>query len=97
MARPTCQFTEKDHQRATDPRSWQRGVGYFQDGRVELLMADSGVIHARVAGNDDYRVQLRAEDGQAKCADQGDAPAGKKRRGRKGKAVTPDDVRAYLL
>lgn len=126
MARPKCQFTKKDLRLATDPRSWQRGVGYFQDGRVELLMTDSGVIHARVAGNDDYRVQLRVEDGQvegecscpmgddgvfckhcvatglayldgqAKCADQGDAPAGKKRRGRKGKAVTPDDVRAYL-
>ena len=126
MPRPKHLFTKRDLQRATDPRSWQRGVAYFRDGRVESLMADGGVIHARVAGNDDYRVQLRVEDGpvegdcscpmgdggvfckhcvavglaylagQAEYADGGDAQSPKKRRSRKERSITPDDVRAYL-
>lgn len=50
MSKVKLQFTKKDLQRATDSGSWDRGVGYFRDGRVESLMVDGGVIHARVAG-----------------------------------------------
>ncbi len=64
MAKPRLQFTKKDLQRATDSRSWKRGVGYFEEERVESLMVDGGVIHARVAGNEEYRVQLWMEDQQ---------------------------------
>jgi uncharacterized Zn finger protein len=64
MTKSKLQFTKKNLQRATDSRSWERGVGYFEDGRVGSLMVDGGVIHARVAGNEDYRVQLWMEDGQ---------------------------------
>jgi uncharacterized Zn finger protein len=64
MAKSKLQFTKKDLRRATDSGSWERGVGYFEDGRVGSLTVDGGVIRARVAGNEDYRVQLRMEDGQ---------------------------------
>ena len=64
MAKAKLQFTKKDLQRATDSRSWERGVGYFEDGRVGSLMVDGGVIHARVAGNEDYRIQVWMERGQ---------------------------------
>jgi uncharacterized Zn finger protein len=64
MPKSKLQFAKKDLQQTTDSGSWERGVGYFEDGRVGSLMVDGGVIHARVAGSQSYRVQLRMEDGQ---------------------------------
>ncbi|MBI1367098.1 MAG: hypothetical protein GC162_00440 [Planctomycetes bacterium] len=64
MAGSDLQFTKKDLRQITDDRSWERGVGYFDDERVEILLVDDGVIHARVAGTDDYRVQLWVKDGE---------------------------------
>jgi len=126
MTKPQLQFTKKDLRRATDSGSWERGVGYFEDGRVDSLMVDNGVIHARVSGNENYRVQLWTEGdqiegecscpmgddgvfckhcvatglailvGQAEYVDSAGTEDAKRRPGRKEKAITPDDVRAYL-
>jgi uncharacterized Zn finger protein len=50
--------------RATDARSWQRGLGYYDEGRVEALVVDQGVISGRVAGRNDYHVQVWSDDGE---------------------------------
>jgi uncharacterized Zn finger protein len=50
---------------ATDDRSWQRGVEYCEEGRVEILFDDGGIIRAKVTGSEDYKVRLWVEDGAA--------------------------------
>ena len=51
-------------ERLASPRSFGRGVGYFQEGRVGPLRAGAERVSATVQGAADYTVKLRAgEDG----------------------------------
>ena len=50
-------------ERLASPRSFGRGEGYFEEGRVGPLRADAGRVSATVQGAEDYVVQLRAEEG----------------------------------
>lgn len=50
-------------ERLASPRSFGRGEGYFEEGRVGPLRADAGRVSATVQGAADYVVQLRAEEG----------------------------------
>lgn len=42
-------------------KSFGRGAGYFESGAVIDLVQTRGAIKARVVGNEEYRVELRAE------------------------------------
>ena len=44
-------------------RSFERGEGYFAEGRVRKLAEDRGKVAAEVRGTHTYRVSLRAKDG----------------------------------
>jgi len=57
-------ITRAQLRRAADSGSWDRGVGYHQQGRAELLFEDNGVIRAKVAGTRNYKVRLWVEDGE---------------------------------
>jgi len=48
---------------------FKRGEGYYQGGHVYDLVEYGGVIVAKVAGTEDYRVRLWAEDGLAYSCD----------------------------
>lgn len=48
----------------TDSGSWDRGVGYFEQGRVFRLMVDEGAVTARVVGTHEYQVELYAHEGR---------------------------------
>src|SRR5215212_12017054 len=48
---------------------FERGEGYYQGGHVYDLVEHGGVIVAKVAGTEDYRVRLWAEDGLAYSCD----------------------------
>lgn len=52
--------------RLTDERSWQRGEAYYEGGAVYSLLENNDVIHAKVRGQQDYRVRLRFADGACK-------------------------------
>jgi uncharacterized Zn finger protein len=45
-------------------KSYARGEEYFEDGRVDSLAENAGVVSARVQGNETYEVKLWAEDGE---------------------------------
>ncbi len=47
-----------------DPRSFERGVGYHDDGRVELGVIDHDRVSALVRGSVPYQVELRARAGE---------------------------------
>lgn len=51
---------------ATDSRSWQRGVNYYNEGRVQSLLIDGNEITAKVSGTYNYRVSLDIQDGNIK-------------------------------
>ena len=57
-------LTQARLRRATDDRSWERGMDYFEEGRAEILFDDEGVIKARVAGSQNYKVRLCVEGGK---------------------------------
>jgi uncharacterized Zn finger protein len=42
---------------------FERGEGYHRGGHVYDLVEHAGVVVAKVAGTEDYRVRLWAEDG----------------------------------
>jgi uncharacterized Zn finger protein len=48
---------------------FERGEGYHRGGHVSALVEHEGVIVAKVAGTEDYRVRLWAEDGLAFSCD----------------------------
>src|SRR5215212_3160149 len=48
---------------------FERGEGYYNGGHVYDLVEHGGVIVAKVAGTEDYRVRLWAEDGLAYSCD----------------------------
>jgi len=48
----------------TDSRSWQRGVGYHEQGRVISLLEDKNKLIGKVAGRHNYKVKLWVEDGE---------------------------------
>jgi uncharacterized Zn finger protein len=48
---------------------FERGEGYYHGGHVYDLVEHEGVIVAKVAGTEDYRVRLWAEDGLAYSCD----------------------------
>jgi uncharacterized Zn finger protein len=48
---------------------FERGEGYYHGGHVYDLVEHGGVIVAKVAGTEDYRVRLWAEDGLAYSCD----------------------------
>ncbi len=50
-------------------RYFERGEGYHRGGHVYSLVEYDGVIVAKVAGTDEYRVRLWAEDGLAYTCD----------------------------
>jgi len=60
----TVQITKEKLRELTDSGSWERGVGYFEQGRVFRLMLDGGTVIARVMGTHEYKVELRAEGDQ---------------------------------
>ncbi|MGI8894803.1 MAG: SWIM zinc finger family protein [Casimicrobiaceae bacterium] len=45
-------------ERATDPRSFERGMSYFRSGAVERLDVDPTQVRAEVRGTQRYRVRL---------------------------------------
>lgn len=65
MAGAETNLTKARLRRAADGRSWERGVGYFEQGRAEILFEDDGVIKAKVSGTRNYKVRLWVEDGEA--------------------------------
>jgi uncharacterized Zn finger protein len=42
-------------------RVFARGDAYWRDGRVQILAADEACVRARVAGSEDYRVELTGQ------------------------------------
>jgi len=46
------------------PAYFERGEGYFAEGRVRGLIEDGESLSAQVRGTEDYRVKLWVEDGQ---------------------------------
>ncbi|MBA3792473.1 MAG: SWIM zinc finger family protein, partial [Rubrobacter sp.] len=50
-------------------RYFERGEGYHRGGHVYSLVEHDGVIVAKVAGTEEYRVSLWAEDGLAYSCD----------------------------
>lgn len=46
------------------PRSYERGVRYFDDGQVGALRVSAGQVAATVDGSDAYTVELRADRGR---------------------------------
>lgn len=62
-------LTERLLRELADPRSWERGVGYFEDGRVRGLVQDGTTVVAKVEGQQTYRVTLALQEGQllAEC------------------------------
>lgn len=65
MARAAINLTKVQLRRAADDRSWKRGVGYFEEGRAEILFDDDGIIKAKVSGTRNYKVKLWVEGGEA--------------------------------
>jgi len=65
VAGAEIKLTRTQLRRAADDRSWTRGVGYFEQGRAEILFEDDGVIKAKVSGTRSYKVRLWVEDGEA--------------------------------
>jgi len=63
MATKKQPFTRKQLRSKTDPGSWQRGVGYFEQGNVQACFEDRGIIAAKVVGTRSYRVKLSVEKG----------------------------------
>ena len=57
-------ITKGQLRRLTDDGSWERGVGYFRQGRVRSLLRDGDRIDATVSGTRDYRVVLRLKNGK---------------------------------
>ncbi|MFW6161558.1 MAG: SWIM zinc finger family protein [Planctomycetota bacterium] len=57
--------------RLPDPRSWDRGVGYYESNRVVELLEDGEGLFARVAGTEVYTVRLWVDedtvDGTCTC------------------------------
>ena len=49
-------------ERLASPRSFGRGAGYFQEGRVGPLRASAGCVSATVQGAEDYAVKLHAKE-----------------------------------
>ena len=43
-------------------RYFERGEGYYREGRVRDLLEHEGAIAAKVVGTEEYRVRFRAED-----------------------------------
>ena len=50
-------------------RYFERGQSYHRGGHVYDLVQHGGVVVAKVAGTEDYRVRLWAEDGLAYSCD----------------------------
>jgi uncharacterized Zn finger protein len=48
---------------AADTKTWQRGTGYHNDGRVVSVEQRNGWVHGKVAGSYRYRCKLRVADG----------------------------------
>ena len=46
----------------TDAKTWQRGVAYFNEGRVLSTEYRGGWVHGKVAGSHRYRCKLRGSD-----------------------------------
>ncbi len=59
-------------ERLASPRSFGRGVRYFQEGRVGPLRASAERVSATVQGAADYIVKLRA--GESSITVSGPAP-----------------------
>ncbi|MEM9347501.1 MAG: DUF6880 family protein [Planctomycetota bacterium] len=47
----------------TDTKTWQRGLAYFEEGRVVSVEHRGGWVHGKVAGTHRYRCELREDDG----------------------------------
>ncbi len=56
----TVQITKEKLRELTDSGSWDRGVGYFEQGRVFRLMVDGTTVIAKVIGTHEYKVELWA-------------------------------------
>ena len=48
-------------------QSFQRGLRYFEEGRVKIKEASSSQIVATVIGTDSYRVEIDLDDFSAVC------------------------------
>ena len=57
-------ITETTLRRMAGGRSFGRGADYFDEGAVRTLRIDGGVITARIRGTREYKVRLRARDGE---------------------------------
>ncbi|MBN1460758.1 MAG: SWIM zinc finger family protein, partial [Armatimonadetes bacterium] len=72
MARPSSELDDLLSSDAlletAGERSFARGEEYFEDGRVDSLAEDEGVVSARVQGSENYEVRLWAEDGELESA-----------------------------
>jgi uncharacterized Zn finger protein len=70
-AHPPMQFTASDLFALTDTGSLERGVGYFEEGRVVELMRDGDGLFAKVMGRFPYTVRLWMDeeglDGTCTC------------------------------
>jgi len=58
----TVEITREKLQTLTDSGSWDRGIGYFEQGRVFRLMIDRGTVVARIMGTHEYEVTLWADE-----------------------------------
>ncbi|MCK4283691.1 MAG: SWIM zinc finger family protein, partial [Candidatus Brocadiae bacterium] len=56
------EITREKLQTLTDSGSWDRGIGYFEQGRVLRLMIDRGTVVARIMGTHEYEVTLWADE-----------------------------------
>ncbi len=63
-------FTEPQLKQLADVRSWDRGVRYFNDGRVTAIIENRRDIVAKVMGARRYRVELRVAGNElvGKCS-----------------------------
>lgn len=56
--------TKAQLRKLTDARSWERGLGYHQNGNVLSLFQDKDTIVGKVSGTRNYNVKLWLKDGQ---------------------------------
>ena len=50
----------------TDPKSWKRGINYYEQGNVLSLLEDKETVIAKVAGTRNYKVRLSFKNSQLK-------------------------------
>jgi len=64
------ELTRSELRELTDPRSWERGVEYFEEDRVHGVVQDGTTVVASVEGQQMYRVRLSLQEGHllAECS-----------------------------